>query len=272
MSNIFLGDISNLQFKVGSGDCKVYLGSTLLYPSALKYKLTLSNGDEVTVPCDGTSAITSGDVSAQYSGTVVSAEIGDCVTSIGNRTFYYCKSLSSVTIPNSVTSIGNKVFQNCISLTSVTIPSGVTVINYQTFDSCSGLTSVNIPNGVTSIGNDAFYNCRSLVGINIPNSVTSIASEAFSGCRSLTSIIIPDSVTSIGTFAFSYNQNLNGIACLATTPPTLGSYAFNSTNNCPIYVPSGSLAAYKAASGWSDYASRIQALYMNMINNNNTNT
>lgn len=32
MSNIFLGDISNLQFKVGSSDCKIYLGDTLLYP------------------------------------------------------------------------------------------------------------------------------------------------------------------------------------------------------------------------------------------------
>ena len=30
--------------------------------------------------------------------------------------------------------------------------------------------------------------------------------------------------------------------------------------NCKIYVQSGSLEAYKAASGWSDYASRIQPI------------
>lgn len=270
--SIKIGNIDVSYFKLGGDDISIFLGSEKLYPSSLKYKLTLSNGDEVVEYCDGTSAITSGDVSAQYSGTVVSAEIGDCVTSIDNRTFYYCKSLSSVTIPNSVTSIGYSAFYNCRSLTSVTIPSGVTVINYQTFDSCSGLTGIDIPSGVTSIGNDAFYNCRSLTYVIIPNTVTSIGNDAFSGCRSLTSIIIPESVTSIGMYAFSYNQNLNAIACLATTPPTLGAYAFNSTNNCPIYVPAASLDTYKAASGWSDYASRIQALYMNMINNNNTNT
>lgn len=33
MSNIFLGDISNLQFKVGGADCSIYLGSVKLYPS-----------------------------------------------------------------------------------------------------------------------------------------------------------------------------------------------------------------------------------------------
>lgn len=33
MSNIFLGDISNLQFKVGGADCSIYLGDTKLYPS-----------------------------------------------------------------------------------------------------------------------------------------------------------------------------------------------------------------------------------------------
>lgn len=57
MSNIFLGDISNLQFKVGSSDCKIYLGDTLLYPQSptpptpqtLQW-VTFSNGD--TIPSD----------------------------------------------------------------------------------------------------------------------------------------------------------------------------------------------------------------------------
>ena len=34
MSNIFLGDISNLQFKVGGADCSIYLGDTKLYPQS----------------------------------------------------------------------------------------------------------------------------------------------------------------------------------------------------------------------------------------------
>jgi hypothetical protein len=38
------------------------------------------------------------------------------------------------------------------------------------------------------------------------------------------------------------------------------SSVFNYTNNCPIYVPSASVETYKSASGWSGYASRIQAI------------
>jgi hypothetical protein len=40
----------------------------------------------------------------------------------------------------------------------------------------------------------------------------------------------------------------------------LGSSAFGSTNNCPIYVPSGSVSNYKSATNWSSYSSRIQAI------------
>jgi hypothetical protein len=36
--------------------------------------------------------------------------------------------------------------------------------------------------------------------------------------------------------------------------------AFSDTNNCPIYVPSGSVDTYKAADEWSNVASRIQAI------------
>ena len=40
----------------------------------------------------------------------------------------------------------------------------------------------------------------------------------------------------------------------------MGTYVFNYTNDCPIYVPAGSVDVYKDAEGWSEYASRIQAI------------
>ena len=43
-------------------------------------------------------------------------------------------------------------------------------------------------------------------------------------------------------------------------PPSLGLNAFLNTDNCIIYVPAESVAAYKSAEGWSEYADRIQAL------------
>ena len=222
---------------------KVYRNNAVCYykitgggdtPTSFKYRLTLSNTSVVSAECDASSAITSAETSA-YTGSVVSAEIGNCVTSIGDRVFYNCRSLTSIDIPDSVTSIGNRVFYNC-----------------------SRLTSIDIPSGVTSIGSSVFYNCSGLTSIVIPNSVTSIGGNAFNKCTSLTSCTIGSGVTTIGIMAFNGCSGLTSIAVNATTPPTLGNDVFKNTNNCPIYVPSGSVTAYQTA--WSTYADRIQAI------------
>jgi hypothetical protein len=67
-------------------------------------------------------------------------------------------------------------------------------------------------------------------------------------------------VTNIDTYAF---YNCYGIAeyhLLPTTPPTLANKnAFNNiASDCIIYVPVGSLNAYKTATNWSTYASYMQ--------------
>jgi hypothetical protein len=70
----------------------------------------------------------------------------------------------------------------------------------------------------------------------------------------LTSVTIGNSVTSIGGYAFDYCTGLTSVTIKAETPSTLGWDAFDG-NNCPIYVPCGTLDAYKTA--WTDYTSRI---------------
>ena len=124
----------------------------------------------------------------------------------------------------------------------------------------SAMTRAEIGDCVTNIGDVAFVNCISLTSITIPNSVTSIGQSAFDSCSGLTNVTIPSGVTSIGTYAFYDCESLQGITVLAVTPPALGNYVLDATNNCPIYVPSGSVNAYKSASGWSDYASRITGI------------
>jgi len=220
----------------------------------------------------------------QYCSGLTNVNIGSGVTKIKNSAFADCSGLTSIAIPDSVTSIYNETFQNCRSLTSVTIGNSITSIGSGVFNRCINLKSIDIPSGVTSIGNSAFAYCRSLSSCTMGSGVTSIGFAAFENCSKLTSIDIPDSVTSIGTQAFHYCGNitactigsgvtsiggnafgnctgLTSITCLATTPPTLvDNYVFYNTNNCPIYVPASSVDTYKSASGWSDYADRIQAI------------
>ena len=190
------------------------------------------------------------------------------LTIINDGIFNVCSNLTRVNsdvdgvcnIPSGVTSIGRLAFGNCSSLTSIAIPSGVTSIGYGAFQGCSGLTSIAIPSGVTSINDFTFNRCTSLTSIAIPSGVTTIGSQTFNSCSGLTSIAIPSGVTSIGDYAFIDCRSLTGITVEASTPPTLGTDAFRRTNVCPIYVPANSVNAYKTASGWSDYASRIRSI------------
>ena len=235
---IKIGSLNISSFKVGSSDCKVYLGDTLLYPQGQpptptfdgKWLATYSGGTTSSAECDASSAevTTTG---------LVSIEIGNCVTSIGNRVFYNCTSLTSITIGNSVTSIGQWVFNRCSGLTSITLPDSVTSIDEWAFYGCSNLTSIDFPDNVTTIGKSAMRGCNSLSTVTIGTGVTSIGASVFLNCTGLTSVTIE-----------------------ATTPPSIGVLVFENTNDCPIYVPSGSVSAYQSAWSEYEYSSRIQAI------------
>lgn len=91
--------------------------------------------------------------------------------------------------------------------------------------------------------------------------ISTIRNYAFYGCAHLESVKIPSSVTSIDNYAFYYCSSLESLTIYATTPPTLGSSVFEGTsNNLKIYVPAESVDTYKAASRWSSYRNRIQAI------------
>ncbi len=205
----------------------------------------------------GNSVTSIGNYAFQGCSGLTSVEIGNSVTSIGQCAFSGCSGLTSVGIPNSVTSIGNYAFRDCTGLTSVEIPNSVTSIGQYVFYGCSGLTSIEIPNSVTFIGQHAFQGCTGLASVGIPNSVTGIGLSAFQGCSGLTSVEIGNSVTGIGQDAFNSCISLTEITLLGTNVPSLGQSVFNSTNDCPIYVPYESLNNYKTASNWSRYKNRI---------------
>ena len=223
---------------------------------------------------------------------LTSIAIPNSVASIGDWAFANCKGLTSITIPGSVATIGWFAFSQCHNLTSVTIGNNVTSIGTGAFANCKGLTtfygkfasednrcliidgtinsfaigcglsSYTITDGVAAIGGHAFEDCESLTSITIPDSVTSIGTGAFEDCTSLIGITIPDRVTIIEDKAFYKCESLTSIDCKAVTPPSLAvlyilSDAFDYTNNALIFVPEGSVEAYKTHKDWSKYADRI---------------
>ncbi|MGN0108309.1 MAG: leucine-rich repeat protein, partial [Hominilimicola sp.] len=178
---------------------------------------------------------------------LTSVTIPNGVISIGEYAFNYCNSLESVTIPDSVTSIGQGAFNRCYGLTSVTIPDRITSISQGAFNGCSGLTSVTIPDSVTSIGNSAFFACTGLIDITLPDGLTDIGKSAFRRCSNLTNIMLPDGLQNIGDYAFSYCTGLTEIT-VPETVTSIGVDAFyGHSENCILYVYSGSYAEQYAA-------------------------
>lgn len=97
---------------------------------------------------------------------------------------------------------------------------------------------VTLMSGSTAIGMAALYNCTA------------------------SSVIIPSSAVSLAQNTLRTNH-LEEIVVEATTPPTLASTSLplpSNTHLTSIYVPDASVEAYKAASGWSTYASKIKPI------------
>lgn len=170
------------------------------------------------------------------------------------------RDITSLDIPNGTYSIGSYVCRDCTSLESVTIPNGVTSIGVNAFYGCSNLDTVNFPSSVTLIDGNAFTNCTSLTSL-VMDGVVTIGTNSFKGCSSIESIDLPSSLTSIGMTAFQNCTSLMSITCRATSPPTLNEKSLSGVPaDANIYVPAGSVDAYKAASQWSSRASYIQAI------------
>ena len=243
-----------------------------------------SIGNRVFCVC---SALTSIDIPASVTSIGESAFNGcsslaavtlpDGLQSIGDNAFRGCSELTSIDIPASVTSIGAGAFNGCSNLAAVTLPDGLQSIGEDAFRGCSALTSIDIPASVTSIGEYAFYGCTSLTAIRIPGTVKTVGMYSFQDCSALASLELAEGVKELGTLAFRNCSALTQVTLpasltkvgidvfaghgpsivftsLATTPPFHnGSFPLGEIAGVTLYVPQGSLEAYKSAFGWGDY-------------------
>ena len=117
-------------------------------------------------------------------------------------------------------------------MTFVTIGKSVAAIEYGAFTYCTGLTSLKIPGSVSTIGAGAFQFCEGLVSVYIPASVTEIGVSAFEGCNGLTEII-------------NYQKSPQKIA--------LNVFGGLEKGKCTLFVPAGTVDAYRAADGWKSF-------------------
>ena len=123
--------------------------------------------------------------------------------------------------------------------------------------------------GVTGIGYAAFNKVSELTGkIVIPEGVTTIGQNAFSETE-ITEVVLPSTITSIDVSdwdgsSFTRCKKLSTLIIKTSNVLTMGGQGLFDTpihnGNGVVYVLDELVDSYKAASGWSTYASQIKPL------------
>lgn len=223
------------------------------------------------------SVTTLGDYSFTSSYKLESVHLPSKLTNLGTEAFFACVALKSINWPTGLKSIGDHAFSRCFALTSVELPEGLTSIGSGAFETDFNLTTVALPNSLPNLNTDAFRECYVLKSVKLPTGLTSISPYAFKSCYLLNSIELPAGVKTIGSYAFGSCKAMKQVK-LPTSITTISSSAFDSVafetitcegpmpaslssnsffapirTTCKVVVPSGSLAAYRAANYWKDF-------------------
>ena len=175
---------------------------------------------------------------------------------------YLLQELDTSDPSNNITTIDTNAFAYSMC-ENVIIPETVTLIGSSAFSSANIGTMI-LPGSVTRISLSAFQGVYGVNGvapvIKLNEGLAVIGAYAFNSAEIAGEIEIPSTVTEIKEGCFAYT-GITTVICKPTTPPALGSGAFTSdTAGFTIKVPAASVAAYKAADGWKDYASYIVAM------------
>lgn len=210
------------------------------------------------------------------------------ITYIADDAFYEQRNIVGLSLPSSLEYIGNSAFSGN-SISKLSLPSSLKYIGKYAFSSNS-ITKVNIPASVEEIGDKAFsYNALSELVLEdsaLPLKVPENGYLLFGNSRSelknlylgrtletslcvafkdapLEKITIGKDVTSIPCL-FNDCYRLTQITCLGTEPPILKeSYRYDDYTyptfddevfeRCTLYVPEGSVDAYKKANVWKNF-------------------
>lgn len=184
--------------------------------------------------------------------------------------FYNCKNLQSVVLPETLTEIGPYCFMRCTNLTSLIgfNSSKIQKISTYAFSNCTGITidELSLPY-LIELGDNAFGTGADLNSYVVIKRIVNLGAITYLPKLSNTnieSIRVPSTVTSCANYALAGCSALTTLIVEATTPLPISQYFLNGTpiksGKGTIYVPDESVEAYKTASNWSTYASRIKPM------------
>ena len=179
------------------------------------------------------------------------------VKEIESSAFSGCSGLNGrLTLPDGLESIGNGAFSSCRFRGPLILPSTLKSIGSGAFGSNMFSGELKLPSSLQELGSGAFAGCSRISGtLEIPDNITAIKEQTFASCSSIEKLVLHSKMDVIKSGAFGNCFGLGSIVCNAVNPPYVESSAFGgvSKSNVVVEVPEASLAAYRTASGWSDF-------------------
>ena len=206
---------------------------------------------------------------------LVTITLPENITTVGEEAFSLCLSMRSVTV------LGPKNFEAYAFFTDNYLErdrQGLNVYIDDLTDWCERTTFANkyaspFYTGGGDVPSSLYVNGELVENLVIPDGMVKINDYTFNDCGSIKSVVVPDGVVSIGTYAFSCPEMAK--ATIGKNVNTIGNYAFSSSklmeftswNPVPptnsgigyhsddftVYVPAGSVDAYKSAEDWRYY-------------------
>ena len=249
-------NIASIDFgKVTSIGSYAFNGCANLTNVNLKNVTTL--GYSAFCDCTGLTSVNLGNItswgSSSFSGCtgLTNVNLGN-TESIGDYTFSGCIALKDIDLKN-VTKLGNGAFYGCTGLTELDL-NKFAQLGTNTFKGCSGLKSLSILKA-SKLDASTFDGCNAIETLVLPYEWGADFKMALSGTTQLRTLYIGENTASIPNKTFVNNKNLFEIYSNATTPPSIGTATFGSEtySYATLYVPQGSVDAYKAATGWSKF-------------------
>lgn len=249
---------------------------------------------EVVIPASSSNWLES-DAAFQENENLVKATFAKGTTAIQDRIFFGCTALRIIDIPDEVEYIGPGAFAGCEALTELKLPASLKILNNRLFRGCP-IRALEIPAGVqeiegsallgTNIGKltvnpanrvfDSRENCNAIVrtadntivaaanGAFIPASIDSVAEEAFNELDGIRSLTLPANLMHVAYGGFMNLSNLTLLTSHIEKPAgVLEDGAFDSWWDSPcekatLYVPAGTLAAYRADEQWNKFKNIIE--------------
>lgn len=263
-------------------------GVTSIGGNAFGNCLSLKEIEFYALNCVSTSTVMGDSVVTAFNNcpAVMTVTLDEKLEAIPDYAFYGFKGMKRITIPEKVTKIGDYAFYGCELLPRVNLSEKVTSIGKYAFYG-SGISTMTLSPSITEIGECAFAGCKKLGNINVKKgneyyvsvggalydkgktvlmqypttrqnpkfvvekTVTHIDSEAFAGITGVSEVVLPEGVVSMGADVFKGSKNIRRIVIDAVNPPSLDGPLCDETSlNCTLKVPEGSVQAYLTNAFW----------------------